>query len=97
MQFRNPVNGYVETASAPAFWCLLFGPLYFLSKAVVFHAAMSFVAALMTFGLSWFIYPFFAGSAVRSAYMRAGWTEVKRETEHRKYDPTIVRRTSHAA
>jgi len=96
MKFRNPTNGYIETASAPGFWCLLFGPLYFLSKGVFFHAIISFVVALMTFGFSWLIYPIFAGGAVRRAYLRNGWTEVYGRAEEPAMVRHEIRRTSHA-
>lgn len=45
-------------------WCFLFGPLFFLSKGIWLHAALSFIAASCTFGLSIFIYPFFARGIV---------------------------------
>lgn len=61
------------------FWSLLFGFLYFLVKRCWAHAAISFVVAVVTGGLSWLVYPFFASSIVEAQYLRDGWTEVKEE------------------
>jgi peptidoglycan biosynthesis protein MviN/MurJ (putative lipid II flippase) len=61
-------------------WTLLFGPLYFAYKGVWRHALISAVAALVTMGFSWLIYPFFAHGAVSNHYWRLGWKE-KRQWE----------------
>jgi hypothetical protein len=76
MRFQNPNNGYVETVSAPGLWCLLFGPFYFASKGAWSHALISAVIAVFTCGLSWLIYPFFAGKAIERQYLRSGWTKL---------------------
>lgn len=100
MQFIHPSNNYIEKTSAPFLWCLLFGPLYFLSKGAIGHAVISFIVAICTAGLSWFVYPFFAAGAIRKAYLRSGWTEIRR-TEKVDIEQAIEReyrpmRTSHA-
>lgn len=76
MRYLNPINGYAEDSSLPFLWCLLFGPLYFLAKGIWLHAVASLVLALCTAGMSWLIYPFAAGSIVRSHYGRRGWTRI---------------------
>jgi hypothetical protein len=76
MHFRNPSNGYVETVSHPMLWTFLFGCFYFAFKGVWSHAVLGFVAAILTSGLSWFIYPLFAPAIMRSHYLRNGWTPV---------------------
>ena len=77
MQFRNPNNGYIETVSAPGLWCFLFGPLYFAIKGAWSHALISAVVALLTGGLSWLIYPFFASKVIEQQYLRSGWTKLE--------------------
>ena len=76
MRFRNPTNGYVEVAGAPFLWCLLFGFFYFAAKGIWTHAVVGLGAALLTFGLSWLIYPFFAAGIVRTHYLRKGWIDL---------------------
>lgn len=73
--FRNPQNGYTQSVSqAGAFFgCLAFGVLYFAYKGAWRHALISFAAACCTFGISWFIYPFFAYRCVEHSYLERGW------------------------
>lgn len=77
-KFRNPSNGYTQSVHPLTAFagCLLFGVLYFAYKGVWRHAIISFFAALMTFGIAWIIYPFFAYQCVRTAYLERGWQEV---------------------
>jgi cytochrome b len=76
MSFRNPSNDYVEEVSAPAFFTLLFGCIYFAVRGVWTHAIAAFLLAIVTFGFSWLIYPFFAGQIMRTHYLRKGWEQV---------------------
>ncbi|MBB1127249.1 hypothetical protein [Thiospirillum jenense] len=77
MKFRNPSNGYTEKVSSVAWlWVLLFGTIYFIIKGVWTHALVSFIFALLTAGISWLIYPFFASSIMRRHYLKKGWIEV---------------------
>ena len=76
MKFKNPVNNYVEDASTPGLWCLLFGFFYFASKSVWNHAIIGLILAMLTFFLSWLIYPVFAEEIIRNSYLRRGWIEV---------------------
>lgn len=76
MKFKNQSNGYIEEISAAWFWVLLFGAIYFAVKGVWNHAAASLILAILTFGVSWLIYPFFASSVMRTHYLRRGWVEV---------------------
>lgn len=73
MRFRNPANGYEEDVGSAGLWCLLFGFAYFAAKGVWTHAAASLALAIMTGGLSWFVYPFFARAAVEKNFLRRGW------------------------
>lgn len=77
MVFENPANGHVEESVYCWVWTLLFGPLYFAVKGIWGHVLISFVAALLTFGISILIYPFFAEEVVRGHYLKRGWVERK--------------------
>ena len=77
MEFRNPANGYTEAFSVPWLWTLLFGPIYFAVKRVSPHVFASIFLALLTVGVSWLIYPFFAQRVMRRVYLRKGWVQVK--------------------
>jgi len=76
--FKNPANGYTQSVTkASAFWgCLLFGIFYFAYKGVWRHAAIGLLAALLTAGISWIVYPFFAYNCVRTSYLERGWREL---------------------
>jgi hypothetical protein len=76
MTFKNLQNNYEESSYLCWLWCLLFGGLYFAVKGVWTHFFIAFLLAILTGGISWIIYPFFAGSIIRKHYMRKGWVEV---------------------
>jgi len=76
IRFRNPANGYEEAVGTPWIWCLLFGCVYFAAKGIWTHAVAALLLALLTFGLSWLIYPFFARQIVETHYLRRGWIPV---------------------
>jgi hypothetical protein len=76
VRFQNPANGYIESCSVPWLWTLLVAPAYFAIKGAWGHVVGSIVFAAVSFGLSILVYPFFAESIVRSAYLRAGWREI---------------------
>lgn len=77
MIFKNKENDYVEEASAPWLWVLVFGMFYFMFKGIWSHAVIGFILGFMTFGVSWLIYPFFANGIVRKHYLHKGWVELK--------------------
>jgi hypothetical protein len=75
--FENPANGYKEGVSSVAWlWCLLFGFIYFAVKGVWRHVLIYIVLTIITAGISWLIYPFFAKKIVENNYRRLGWQEV---------------------
>jgi hypothetical protein len=76
-RFRNPANSYEESIGMPGLWCLLFGCFYFAVKGIWTHAVVALFAAILTFGISWLIYPFFARKIVETHYLRKGWIPVK--------------------
>jgi hypothetical protein len=76
MVFRNPANGYEERIESAWLWTLLFGCFYFAVKGVWTHAIAAFLLALMTYGLSWLVYPFFANRIMETHFLRKGWIKV---------------------
>lgn len=74
MKFKR--DGYSEEANHAWLWTLLFGCFYFGVKGIWTHAVVSFGLALLTGGISWFVYPFFASTVVRNHYLRNGWKEI---------------------
>ena len=76
MRFKNKDTGFIEQSNYVFLWTLLFGVFYFLVKRVWNHALISCGVALMTAGLSWFIYPFFSKKILRKFYLRNGWIEI---------------------
>lgn len=77
MKFKNPQNDYVEEVSDDTWlWALLFGGFYFAYKGIWIHFIIGLILAIMTFGVSWFIYPLFARSIVIAHYQKSGWQVV---------------------
>lgn len=76
MTFEHPANRHTVRINAPWLWTLLFGPLYFAAHGVWSHVLISFVCAIVTVGLSWLVYPLFAGGFVRRSYLARGWREI---------------------
>ena len=74
--FRNEANGHVEKVELAGFLTLLIGPFYFAIKGIWGHALFSLLAALITFGLSWLIYPFAATTITRNHFLHRGWTPI---------------------
>ena len=71
----NPANGYKQPISNLSWlWCLLFGGLYFAFKSVWKHFVISLVLSIVTFGLAWLIYPFFAKKMIINSYLERGWS-----------------------
>ena len=76
--FKNLENGNIEAITRKDFyWCLLFGFLYFVKKKMWFHAVLSFVLSIGTYGISMLIYPFFVKSILQKEYVKKGWEIVK--------------------
>jgi len=78
--YKNPSNGYEETITDAGLLCLLFGPLYFAAKGVWTQAVVSLILAIVTFGLSWIVYPFLARGIVEKNYLRKGWVAIEPPT-----------------
>lgn len=79
MQFKNTVNGHIVKFNrwTDFFACLFFGPLYFLLRGHIVHALISILAAFLTAGISWFIYPFFTETINENAYLNKGWVRLE--------------------
>jgi|SRR6185369_8730749 len=75
-RFRNPSNGYVESISRPFLWCLLFGCCYLAYKGAWMAAVLAFILAVMTAGISWLLFPFFAHQLIIKSYLQRGWQPV---------------------
>lgn len=74
--FVNSANGHVERIDSVWIWVLLLGCIYFAAKGVWTHAVAGLLAAIVTGGLSWLAYPFFAKRIMRTHYLRKGWQPV---------------------
>lgn len=94
--FRNPANNHVEKFDRPWLWTLLFGAFYFLSKGIWTHFLLYLLLVPLTFGLAWFVYPFFAASIVESHCLRKGWIKELPDAEKLRVDVALPSpRTSH--
>lgn len=75
--FKNPRTGDQVSIEKAGLWTFLFGPLYFAHRGIWSHAAISFVVALVTYGVGWLVYPFFARGILRKHLVAQGWTAIK--------------------
>jgi len=48
----------------------------FVCKGIWRHFVLSLAIGLFTFGVSWFIYPFFAKNIIATQYRKNGWLEI---------------------
>ena len=77
MKFKNQMNGVVEELPPLAWlWTLLFGIIYFAARGIWTHFIVGLLVGILTGGLSWLIYPFFAKKIIREHYLSNGWVEV---------------------
>jgi len=95
MQFKNPMNGYVETSTGTLswLWCFLFGAIYFLVKGNFKHVLLYIIFACLSVGISWFVYPFFVRSINDAKYLRAGWTPLNGAIEPAAINVNVVNTT----
>jgi len=84
--YENPLNGKRVTVGSlgPFLGCLFFGGFYFLVKGSTKHFLMSWLIAIVTVGISWFIYPFFAPGIIRHMYEDKGFVQMSRGAPIRK-------------
>ncbi|MGX9432399.1 MULTISPECIES: SHOCT domain-containing protein [Bradyrhizobium] len=76
--FRNPQTGaVVRINKGSAFWLtFFFGCFYLAYKEVWLHAGIALLLALLTSGLMWPVYAFFAYRIIVDSYRRKGWIEL---------------------
>ena len=77
--FTNPQNNHQEDVHLAWLWALLFGPLYFAYKRCFGHAIIAFTLAVMSFGLTFIIYAFFANKIVCNNYLSRGWLKATQQ------------------
>lgn len=85
--FADPRTGTRVDIANAGLYTFLIGPIYFCLHRVWTHAIVSLALALLTFGLSWFVYPFFAQGILRTHLLREGMRPVGTSAP-----PTIDRR-----
>ena len=92
MQFKNPLNGYVETSTARFswLWCFCFGAFYFLFKGNWKHVFLYILIGICTFCISWFVYPFYVRQINDAAYLRAGWVPVTADDSTQGINVNVV-------
>ena len=90
--FEHPQNGYrVRVNDGASFiLTLLFGGFYFLARGSVRHFFLGLLLGLLTFGLSWLVYPFFAAGILRNMYFERGYNEVPTEDVSGSLAPVLA-------
>lgn len=78
--YKNPHNGYISTITGGSILCsFLFGWIYFAFKGAWLMAIVNFLLAVVTGGISWFIFPFFTRKILRDYYAQKGWIRIEKE------------------
>jgi tRNA(Met) C34 N-acetyltransferase TmcA len=82
IKYENGETYIIEKNTKYAWlYTLLFGVFYFLYHKVYSHALISFFIGLITSGLSWLVYPFFANSIMEKFWLENGYEPVKKLNE----------------
>lgn len=72
--FVDPRTGVKEQAWDGFSWpCLAFGVFWFLYKRLYGWALISFLAAVISGGFSWLVFPFFANGVHKTTLQKSGW------------------------
>jgi len=67
---------------------MLFGAFYFAYKGAWKHFLIGLLAAVLTGGISWFVYPFFAYRCVTQSYLERGWQQIA--SDYQDYGPAFA-------
>lgn len=85
----NPTNGSTEDVWEGFSWpCFFFGCFWFLYKSMWGWAVISFFASIATYGLAWFVFPFFANEQHAKSLMRKGF--LTEEQWNQKQNPVAA-------
>lgn len=74
--FQHPKTGQKIDITQAWAWTLLFGFLYFIVRGIWRHAVIGLALAIITAGISWLIYPFFAKQIVRNHLLLSDWQPI---------------------
>ena len=73
-ELYHPVNNHPEPIyEGFSFPCLFLGCFWYLFKGMGLWALISFLAAMISWGLAWFIFPFFANEQDRKYLLKKGY------------------------
>ena len=73
-ELYHPVNNHPEPIfEGFSFPCLFLGSFWYLFKGMGLWALISFLAAMISWGLAWFIFPFFANEQHRKYLLKKGY------------------------
>ena len=77
--FENQMNGYRESVTLVGAFVLtlLFGGFYLIYRGAWNYAVVSLLAAAATFGIAWFVIPFFSYRLIKASYQQRGWKLVE--------------------
>jgi hypothetical protein len=92
----NPTNGAVEEIWEGFSWpCLFLGFIWYIYKGMWGWGVISFILAIFTWGLSWFIFPFFANEQHAKSLLKQGYLNEKQWNEKNKAEKQANNTVSH--
>ena len=78
----HPANGSTEQIWGGFSWpCLFFGCFWYLYKGMWGWAAISFIVSIVTYGLGWLVFPFFANEQHAKSLLAKGYLTKKQWEE----------------
>ena len=77
--FEDPETGQRVDVGKASKDVLVKGPLYFAIHKVWKHAVASAILAILTVGISWFVYTVYAERIMRAHLLAQGWVPVAKE------------------
>ena len=81
----NPANGAAEEIWEGFSWpCLLLGFIWYIYKGMWGWGVIAFILAIITWGISWLVFPFFANAQYAKSLLQNGYLNEKQWSEKKK-------------
>lgn len=81
----NPTNGAVEEIWEGFSWpCLFLGFIWYIYKGMWGWGVITLILAILTWGLSWLVFPFFANEQYAKSLLKQGYLNEEQWNEKKK-------------
>lgn len=84
---RHPINGAVEEVWEGFSWpCLFLGFIWYIYKGMWGWGIIALVLAILTWGISWLVFPFFANEQHAKSLLERGYLNEKQWNDRKQAD-----------